>query len=139
MDTVLLATDGSDDDRTAARQAVDLARQEGADLDVLCVVDRRKYNEPAYSSDELVTIQTEDRGQAYIEAVTALAADAGVEVAGEVCHGVPHETILEHADAVDADLIVVGEHESHARHVGGIRRRAPREADRNVVVVPSRR
>lgn len=60
--TVLLATDGSEHAREAARRAIDLASESNATLHVLCVVDRRVVDEPGLSSAESVTIAAENHG-----------------------------------------------------------------------------
>jgi len=60
MGTILLATDGSADARQAAREALDLAEERDATLHVICVVDERRFDDPALSSAELATIYAED-------------------------------------------------------------------------------
>ena len=134
MDHILLATDGSAAARGAERRAVDLARDRGAHLHVLCVVDRRTNDEPSLSSAELRTIRAEDEGHRCVRSVRELAGD-GAPVEGVVRHGVPHELILEYADELDVDTIVLGAHGDHSRHLGGVARRVARETDREVVVV----
>jgi nucleotide-binding universal stress UspA family protein len=135
--SVLLATDGSDPARAAERRAVELARERGVPLHVLCVVDRRTNDEPSLSSAELRTIVAEDAGHRCVRSVREMAGETPVE--GVVRHGVPHELILEYAEAVDADTVVVGEHGDHRTHLGGVGRRVARDCDREVVVVGSDR
>lgn len=135
MATIMLATDGSDHARMAAERAVRLAEERGATLHVLCVVDRRKFNEPALSADELAAIVAEDHGFHCVQEVTKMAEGTGVTVEGDVRHGVPHEAILDYAEVVGAEPIVVGEHGEHTGHFGGVGRRVARLADREVLVV----
>lgn len=54
-----------------------------------------------------------------------MVADRGldVDVEGEVRHGIPKDVILEYAEEVGADCIVVGEHGNHSEHLGGVGRR----------------
>jgi nucleotide-binding universal stress UspA family protein len=134
MDRILLATDGSAAARGAERRAVELARDRGAHLHVLCVVDRRTNDEPSLSSAELRTIRAEDEGHRCVRSVRELAGD-DAPVEGVVRHGVPHELILEYADTLDTDTIVLGAHGDHSRHLGGVARRVQRETEREVVVV----
>lgn len=134
MDTVLLATDGSDYATRAAERAIELAAERGAALHVLAVVDRRKFDEPALSSDELATIEVEDHARESLEAVVELAADAGITSVREHRHGIPHAEIVTYAAEIDAGVIVVGEHGSHDDHCGGVGRRVKQIADREVVV-----
>jgi nucleotide-binding universal stress UspA family protein len=133
--TVLLATDGSEHARRAAERAVDLAAAREATLHVLCVVDRRVVDEPGLSSAETVTIAVEDRGHDCVAEVSRTADRAGVAVEGVHRHGVPHEVVLEYADEVDAETIVLGEHGDHAEHLGGVGRRIVEGTDREVLVV----
>jgi nucleotide-binding universal stress UspA family protein len=132
---ILLATDGSDDARRAAERAVALAGERGVPLHVLCVVDRRVHDEPGLSSTELVTMEVETHGHDCVAEVSRMAERAGVEVAGDFRHGVPHELVLEYADETDAGAIVIGEHGDHDRHLGGVGRRLVAESDREVIVV----
>lgn len=134
MDTVLLATDGSEYATRAAERAIELAAERGAALHVLAVVDRRTVDEPALSVDELATIEAEDHARESLEAVVELAADAGVTVVWEHRHGIPHAEILTYAAEIDAAVIVVGEHGTRDDHCGGVGRRVAEIADREVVV-----
>ena len=138
MGSILLATDGSDPARAAERRAVELARERGDRLHVLCVVDRRTNDEPSLSSAELRTIAAEDEGHRCVRSVRRLAGEE-TPVEGAVRHGIPHELILEYADALDVDAIVLGEHGDHRRHLGGVARRVRRETDREVVVAEAPR
>jgi nucleotide-binding universal stress UspA family protein len=135
MSTVLIATDGSEYARSAASRAIELAEERGATLHVICVVDRRRFSEPALSSTELETIYAEDHAAVCVTAVTEMAADRDVTVEGDTRHGIPHEVILEYADEVDADLVVVGEHGDHEEHFSGVGQKVMELADREVIVV----
>lgn len=137
MERILLATDGSEDATRAADRAIETAAERGATLHVLCVVDRRKFDEPALSADELATIEVEDHARECLESVVERAGDADVPTVREHRHGIPHEAILEYADDIDASVIVVGEHGARDDHCGGVRRRVARRADREVLVAGS--
>jgi len=57
----------------------------------------------------------------------------------EVCHGEPAPTILKVADALDADMIVLGSHSKGALHyafLGSVAEKILRKALRTVVIVP---
>ncbi|WP_265111159.1 universal stress protein [Halosolutus halophilus] len=60
MGPILLATDGSEYARQAAKRAIELAEEREATLHVICVVDQRHFDDPALSSAELATIYAED-------------------------------------------------------------------------------
>lgn len=139
MVTVLLATDGSEYADAAAERAVELARERDATLHVLCVVDRRKYDEPALSTEELATISAEDHGHECVARAERMAEAAAIEVECTCCHGIPHEVILEYAEEIDADVIVVGAHGEHTDHFGGVGRAVADRAECEVLVVEAAR
>ena len=135
MASILLATDGSEYAREAARHAIELAEERGATLHVICVVDQRRFDDPALSSAELATIYAEDHAAINVAQVVDMAEGSPVSVSGDTRHGVPHETILEYADEIDADTIVIGEHGDHDEHFSGVGRRVTDGADREVIVI----
>lgn len=135
MGTILLATDGSEYARLAAREALDLAEDRGTSLHVICVVDERRFDDPALSSAELATIYAEDHAVMSVAEVIEMASERAVTVDGDTRHGIPHEVILTYADEVDADTIVIGEHGDHEEHFSGVGRHVTDRTDRDVVVV----
>jgi len=139
MDTVLLATDGSEYATRAARRAIRVAEERDATLHVLCVVDRRKLDEPALGTSELATIAAEEHGHECVSMVADMAAGTGVAVEGRTCHGVPPDEIIDYAERIDAAVIVVGEHGEHDDHFGGVGRTVTERAGREVIVVTQAR
>jgi nucleotide-binding universal stress UspA family protein len=135
MGSVLLATDGSEYARRAAERAIELAEERSVPLYVICVVDRQRFGESALSSAELATIYAEDHAAACVAEVERMTEGRDISVEGDTRHGVPHEIIMEYADEVDADVIVVGEHGDHREHFAGVGRKVTERADREVVVV----
>lgn len=134
MGPVLLATDGSEYAQKAAEQAIRLAKDRGTTLHVICVVDRRRFDEPARSSSELATIYAEDHATGCVAEVKEMAEESNVTVEGDTRHGIPHEIILEYANGVDADTIVIGEHGDHHTHFSGVGRKVTELADREVLI-----
>lgn len=132
--TIVLPTDGSDAARQATAHAIALAARNDATVHALFVVDTRDLGEPALSSLELLIDEYEDRGRSILEQVEAVASEYDVPVETRCCHGDPSEEIIAYADAVGADLIVLGERgETHERLPGEVTRKLT-EADRRVVV-----
>lgn len=108
---ILIATDGSASAQEAVEFGLELAAEEGAEpvfihvapaLDILPV--------PGFGiggpAAILHTLTEHDR--ASLERATELAAQKGLEAKVELATGTPVEEIVRHADAIDADLIVVG-------------------------------
>jgi nucleotide-binding universal stress UspA family protein len=135
MGTILLATDGSEYARRAARAAIDLAENRGTTLHVLCVVDERRFDDPALSSAELATIYAEDHAVVSVDEVVGMAENRSVPVAGDTRHGTPDDIIVAYADEVGADVIVVGEHGDHDEHFSGVGRHVTERTDRDVRVI----
>jgi len=108
-DTILVPTDGSEPAGAAVEHAIDLASATGATLHALSVVDSAAYASLDVSSQSVLD-SLEDRAAEATESIAETAADAGVDTVTEVSVGTPHEQITEYADAVGADLIVMGTH-----------------------------
>ncbi|RJX43706.1 universal stress protein [Halonotius aquaticus] len=108
-DTILVPTDGSEPAGAAVDHAVDLAANSGATLHALSVVDSSAYASLDVSSEQVLDSLETRAGEA-TETIAETAADAGVETVTEVSIGSPHEQITDYAEAVDADLIVMGTH-----------------------------
>lgn len=132
-DRILVPVDGSEGAQRAIDHALELAARDDAELYGLHVVDTRTYGEPALSSVELVVDEAEDEGNHLLGEFVARAADVDLAVTTRCVHGVPHETILEYAREIDADLIVLGyEGERHTRQIGSVARVVVDTSDRPV-------
>lgn len=134
-DRILVPTDGSAGSETVAAHAADLAVATGADLAAVYVV-------PESTSD--VTISDEaaarerEAGEKALQAVAAVAEDRDVPVETELRQGTPDREIVAHADAVGADLLVMGTHgrQGLKRYVlGSVTEHVIREADQAVLAV----
>ncbi|MFD1633895.1 universal stress protein [Haloplanus ruber] len=106
---ILVPTDGSDASAAAVEHAVDLADRYDAHIYALYVVDSGSYGVLGESTPTVVEALREEGSQA-VTSVEGTAADAGVEVDTAVVEGAVHRSILDHADEVGADLIVMGTH-----------------------------
>ena len=134
--TVVVPIDGSEHSRRAEQTALDIAEAHDAELHVLHVVNTRRYSEPVLSTMELVTDEAEDRAMALLERVTEQAADRGIDVETRCCHGVPHEEIKRYAEAVDADIIVMGyQGRSHTKKMGRVADRVVRDTPKETLTV----
>ena len=141
-DNVLLPTDGSVGVDRAIDHAIDAADRYDAALHVLYVVDSDVVN--AYSGDEFVDgaegaeETLEETGREALDAVAALARDAGVETVTALRYGVPHEEILRYVDEEDVDLTVMGSKTrsgSYRRMLGSVTERVSRQSTAPVSIV----
>jgi nucleotide-binding universal stress UspA family protein len=139
-ETILVGTDGSASANRAVVHALEQAEQagEGTTLHAIFVVDTGRYGEPALSSSELVTEDIEDWGHEQLQEVVERAEGLGVETVTRCCHGNPHKEIIEYADSIDADVVVLGyqgQSHSETERLGSVTDRVVRNAGRPVLVV----
>ncbi len=137
--SVLIPTDGSTGAERGVTAGVDIAKQYGATVHALYVVDERIYGQtPALSDMELRFEQLETEGEGYLEEIVSRATEAGLDVETSVQRGMPHEIITAYADENDVDLIVMGRHGASAHpapHIGSCTDRVLRTAP--VPVLPA--
>ncbi len=107
-DRILLPTDGSDAGDRAVDQALGLARETGAALHVLFVVEDIPY--APEMMDDKVEAQLRAIGEEALESIRERADEAGVEVVAALREGVPHTSILNYIDDEACDLVVMGTH-----------------------------
>jgi nucleotide-binding universal stress UspA family protein len=109
---ILVPTDGSRPSITAGRLAVRLAASLGAQITFVYVVDTAVVDELAETSGKLaqqVRQELERTGQRYLDHLSRLAADAGLQVSRLIQHGTPYGEIDSLAREQDIDLIVIGQ------------------------------
>lgn len=112
---MLLYVDGSDECVTAAQYAIALAKQTGAEITALYVVNVSlleelvkarifiKIEEMDYQQD------LEQDGKRYLNYIKDLAAKKGVEIHTELVKGVVNKEVLKKAGEINADMLVMGE------------------------------
>lgn len=103
MKQLLMATDLSARSHRALERALEIARERGADLMIVHVVDK---DLPASLADA----QRKAAEEAIREKVENLAAGDASNISIEVVFGRPHVDILELSEKVEAELIVLGVH-----------------------------
>ncbi|MEF8780397.1 MAG: universal stress protein [Haloferacaceae archaeon] len=136
-DTILVATDGSNEAKRAVTHALEQAEQNDAELHAIFVVSTDRYPEPALSSAELETNAIEDWGNERLTEVADRGESLDIEVTTHCRHGKPYVGIIDYADEIDADLIVLGYHgHSHTepKQIGSVTDRVVQKAGRSVLV-----
>lgn len=107
-ESILVATDDSEDADLAVEHAVDLARRLDVPLHGVSVVETRtEYDEGILDPDE-IDRHLRGRAERALGRLDSAAASVDVSVSTTVREGVPHEEIIAAARELDADLIVVG-------------------------------
>ena len=111
--SIVVGTDGSDTATKAVRQAVELAGSLGAKLELVSAyepVPAQRINEERREAPEDLqwAINPREDVDATLEEAAKIARDAGVQVELFARQGDPADAILDVAEEVEADLIVVG-------------------------------
>jgi nucleotide-binding universal stress UspA family protein len=106
-DEILVPTDGSEAVDRALDHAIRLATDHDATLHALYVVDRRIATANSGDLHDEVVADLESQGESAVEAVADAATEAGLDVETHVAHGTPNTEIVEYAEAVDIDVIVM--------------------------------
>jgi nucleotide-binding universal stress UspA family protein len=136
MESILIATDGSDASRAAVVAGLELAEAAGADVTFLYVRNPIELlGEPFYQRK--LSGQLETARSAVDDALTA-ASERGVPASGEIGEGDPAKVILELAHSRDTNLLVVGSRglgQVSGSLLGSVSRAVIRGADRPVLVI----
>jgi len=111
--SIVVGTDGSDTASQAVRQAVDLARTVGAEIEFVSAYEpvpaQRLREERREAPEDLQwAISPREDVDATLEAAAAVAREAGVAANVYPRQGDPADAILDVAEEREADLIVVG-------------------------------
>lgn len=133
-DTILVATDGSENSQKAVEKAVDLAAQLGASLHAISVTPQYPSERPGGSGS------SDQRGEAAIEAAREAAERADVEFEGSVQTGLPHEEIIEFISHNDVDMLVMGTHSRTGLKrmvIGSVAEKTVRNSPIPVLTVPA--
>jgi nucleotide-binding universal stress UspA family protein len=114
---ILVPTDGSKPARKSVEYAVEFARQTGATIVLLSIVDKSAFvpqTIPAAAASARILEPIEDyltrAAQAYLEEAKKLCIDGGVPSKRVIRSGHPVEGIIKEAQKSNVDLIIIGSH-----------------------------
>jgi len=110
---ILIATDGSDKSKLAAKEGIELAKALGAKVIALYVVNEIVVTSAVRSlgSDKKeVEAKLQATGEKAVEYIKGLGEEAGVTVETTVRMGAPANMVIDAASTESADLIVMGSH-----------------------------
>jgi nucleotide-binding universal stress UspA family protein len=139
---ILFTTDGSEESLAALDDALDIAGTYDGTIHALYVVDTSypygDFDGPAVDLTPVFDALRED-GERVLETIEDRAGAAGVQFEGAIREdSVVHRGILEYADEVDADLLVMGTHGRRGLNrwlLGSVTERVVRAADVPVLTV----
>lgn len=140
---LLVASDGSDEALAAGERAVELASATGASLDLLHAIppemEGGKYLDR--TTDDVDEVHQELAARA-LDPLEEACREAGVEARRFVPHAPAHRAIVEHAEAEDADVVVMARR-GHGRLeralVGSVTDKVLRSSPRPLLTVPAGR
>jgi nucleotide-binding universal stress UspA family protein len=135
IDTVVIATDGSESVRRAVAVALDLAKRFDAAVHALSVVDESEVSSAPADVREQLRAALEEHGE---EAVDAVRSDADQPVVTAVREGRPPAEISAYAREVDADVVATGTRGRHGENrflIGSVAERVVRTCPVPVLTV----
>ena len=138
-DDILVPTDGGEGMEAVIERAIDMAKQRGATLHALSVIDSNVFLTLDEELTDAVEGELEANAQGAVETISGAAEEAGVESSVTVRRGRPGEEILAYAEGIGADLIVMGTRskDGHERRMlGSVAQDVVSEATQPTLVVP---
>jgi nucleotide-binding universal stress UspA family protein len=145
---ILVPTDGSDTSINAGRLAIQIAATLNVRITFAYIVDRIVVEGMAGAtsrSTETICQELESKGQRYLDYLSRLAHNRGLQTDQVIRRGIPHREIAELAREREVDLVVIGRVGSHGpqrTHIGSVAERVIESAPCPVLVVrhtPARR
>jgi nucleotide-binding universal stress UspA family protein len=110
---IVVGTDGSDTASEAVRQAIELAKPLGADLDIVSAFepvprDRLREEAAEIPGDIAYAVGPREDVNVVLEAAAGRASEVGLEANTHPREGDPADAILDVAEEIGADLVIVG-------------------------------
>ncbi|MFB6152446.1 MAG: universal stress protein [Haloarculaceae archaeon] len=138
-DAILLPTDGSDGTTGTLEHAIHIAKEDGATIHALYVVDRRLYMAAESETKAEVKKSLGEEGERAIDDVRVRAEEAGLDVEAELIDGIPHREIADYVDREGIDLVTMGTHGRTGRdrvaNLGSVTERVVESVETPVLVV----
>jgi nucleotide-binding universal stress UspA family protein len=131
---ILIATDGSPSASYAVEVGVELARAEGAEVTFVHVAAPIEFRSGRSMARPVVPRRLGHIGDAVLDDAALVASNHGVGFERELIAGDPGDVIVALADAIDADLVVVGERPRKLRVGPSVARWVARHTRRHVLV-----
>ncbi len=106
---ILIATDGSKYIKKVVDYGIDIAKDTGAKLHAIYVIDTMAYSSiPLSAPMEYAYSLLSQEGDIAIKSVTDMVEAAGLEVEGTIAEGHPADEIIKYAEKNSIDLIMMG-------------------------------
>lgn len=135
MQRVIIGVDPSETARRAAEEGVSLAESSGASVHFVTAVGKGALDvAPASGTDHALT--TQDRAEALLADLASRYRSRVTEITTSAVDGKPADVIVDEAERVDADVIVVGNRRMHGagRFLGAVANHVAHHANRHVFI-----
>lgn len=108
---ILIAIDGSNVSKSALQNAIDEAKAWNAELHAIYVIETGMLSSiPIDNTLEVIYTLLENEGESTMEFTQKVASDAGVDINTYIKQGHAGNEILNLAEELNADLIILGSH-----------------------------
>ena len=143
-DAIVVGTDGSDTATRALMEAMRFATVLGADLHIVSAFEPirgAKVSSPSDAAVEHQSVHADTNVRTIVDEAAAHARAAGIESTTHTLTGDPADALLEVADKVDANIIVVGSRGMHGmkRVLGSVPNKVSHSARCSVLIVSTDR
>jgi len=137
--TIVAGTDGSSRADKAVQEAIDIARSEGARLHLVAAFSKRERHwEDLASTARVQVVDLRQVAEQVLAREAGKAEEQGIEVDWSAREGDPADAILDAAEEIDADLIVLGSKGMHGAQrymFGSVPNKVTHHAPCSVMVV----
>src|SRR3954447_10351927 len=138
MRSIVVGTDGSKDAELAIDRAAEIAKGTGARVDLVTVVHDPTFHEPIASSARMSEVDIGGVAEGVLARGARRLEEAGVEAQTHSRQGDPAKALIDIADELDADLIIVGARGKSSLErllLGSVSTKLSHYAGRSVMVV----
>jgi nucleotide-binding universal stress UspA family protein len=138
MRSIVVGTDGSKDAELAIERAAEIAKGTGARVDLVTVLHDPTFHEPIASSARMGDVDIGGVAEGVLARGARRLEETGLEVETHTRQGDPARALIEIADELDADLIVVGARGKTSLErflLGSVSNKLSHYAGRSVMVV----
>jgi nucleotide-binding universal stress UspA family protein len=137
---IVVGTDGSDTASEAVRQAIELAQPLEANLEIVSAFepvpqDRLREESSEIPGDVAHAVGPREDVNVVLESAAGRAREVGIEVNTHPREGDPADALLDVAEEIDADLLIVGNKGMQRRVLGSVPNSVSHKAPCSVVIV----
>lgn len=135
---ILVPTDGSESADAVIEHAMGIGVPNDAEVHAIYVINTGALPSPDVEFRREFIEEGERIGEEAVDAVAAVASEAGLEAVTTITRGTPYEEIIEYANEHEIDLIVMGTHgRTGLRHflLGSVAERVIRHAGSPVLLI----